>query len=168
MAEPARKRATYADVLAAPPNVVAEIIDGVLETHPRPSPRHGAAANSLAGELTWPFQKGRGGPGGWVFIIEPELHLGPHVLVPDLAGWRRERLAVEPGAAYVEIVPDWVCEVLSASTDRRDHGAKRRIYGEEGVRHLWLLDPRHQELEAFVLDDATLAVDRRPGVPTTS
>jgi Uma2 family endonuclease len=149
MAEPARKPATYADVLAAPPDVVAEIIDGVLETHPRPSPRHGVAASSLGADLTGAYQKGRGGPGGWIFAVEPELHLGPHVLVPDIAGWRRERLSVEPDAAYIDVAPDWVCEVLSASTHRRDRGAKRRIYGEEGVRHLWLLDPRLQELEAF-------------------
>ena len=153
MAEPARRRATYADVLAAPEHVVAEIIDGVLETHPRPSPRHATASFALGAKISHPYQFGRGGPGGWIFAIEPELHLGEHVLVPDLAGWHRERLSVKPDAAYIDIAPDWVCEVLSASTHRRDRGAKRRIYGEVGVRHLWLLDPRHQELEAFVLND---------------
>ena len=153
MAEPAKKRATYADVLAAPPHVVAEIIDGALETHPRPSPRHSAAANSLADELTSPFQKGRGGPGGWVFFVEPELHLGADVLVPDLAGWRRDRLKSYKDAAYFELAPDWVCEVLSASTEQRDRGSKRRIYGEAGVGHLWLLDPRFQLLEVCALTE---------------
>lgn len=153
MAEPAKKRATYADVLAAPPTLVAEIIDGELETHPRPSPRHSAAANSLADELTSPFQKGRGGPGGWVFFVEPELHLGSNVLVPDLAGWRRHRLSSYRDGAYLDVPPDWVCEVLSASTEERDRGAKRRIYAENGVGHLWLLDPRVQLLEVFILEE---------------
>jgi Uma2 family endonuclease len=151
MADPAKKRATYADLEAVPPELVAEIIDGELVTHPRPSPRHGVAATSLAEELTGPFQKGRGGPGGWIFIVEPELHLGEDVVVPDLAGWRSERLMLPPDARYVETAPDWVCEVLSPSTQRRDRGAKRRIYGEAGVGHLWFLDPRDQLLEAFVL-----------------
>jgi Uma2 family endonuclease len=153
MAEPARKRATYADVLAAPPGLVAEIIDGELYTHPRPSPRHSAAAVALGVELGGPYQKGRGGPGGWVFFVEPELHLGPHVVVPDLAGWRRERLAAYQDAAYFDLAPDWICEVLSASTEGRDRGAKRRIYAESGVGHLSLLDPRFQLLEVFALTE---------------
>lgn len=153
MADPAKKRATYADLEAVPPNLVTEIIDGELETHPRPSPRHAAATNSLSDELTGPFQKGRGGPGGWVFFDEPELHFGSDVVVPDIAGWRRERLPALPETPYLEIAPDWVCEVLSASTERRDRGSKRRIYAEAGVGHLWLLDPRFQLLEAFVLTE---------------
>ncbi|HEV7254618.1 MAG TPA: Uma2 family endonuclease [Mesorhizobium sp.] len=151
MAEPAKQRATYADLEAVPPHLVAEIIDGLLITHPRPSPRHSLAANSLADELTSPFQKGRGGPGGWVFATEPELHIADHVLVPDLAAWRRERLAALPATAYFEIAPDWVCEVLSASTVHQDRGRKRVIYGQIGVQHLWLLDPRVQVLEVFTL-----------------
>lgn len=151
MAEPARKRATYADVLAAPEHVVAEIIDGVLRTHPRPSPRHGLASSALGVKLGDAFQFGSNGPGGWIFIDEPELHLGPDILVPDIAGWHKERLSGLPDVAYIDVVPDWVCEVLSASAEKRDRGEKRRIYGEAGVGHLWLLDPRLQLLEVFVL-----------------
>lgn len=150
MAEPARKRATYADVLAAPEHVVAEIIDGVLRTHPRPSPRHGLASSTLGARLSDPYQFGSSGPGGWIFIDEPELHLDSDILVPDIAGWPKERLSELPDAAYIDVVPDWVCEVLSASTEERDRGEKRRIYGEAGVGHLWLLDPRLQLLEVFV------------------
>lgn len=153
MAEPAKRPATYADLEAVPPHLVAEIIDGDLVTHPRPSPRHAATANSLADELTGPFQKGRGGPGGWVFFVEPELHLGPHVVVPDLAGWRRERLNKYPDTMYFDLAPDWICEVLSGSTERRDRTSKRRIYAEAGVGHLWLINPRFQLLEAFVLTE---------------
>jgi Uma2 family endonuclease len=153
MAEPARKHATYADLEAVPPHLVAEIINGALVTRPRPSPRHGLAATALADELTGPFQRGRSGPGGWVFTAEPELHLGARVLVPDITGWRRERLSVVPDTAYFEISPDWVCEVLSASTVTRDRTVKRRIYAEAGIGYLWLIDPRQQLLEAFALSD---------------
>ena len=152
MAGHALKHATYADLEAVPDHLVAEIIDGVLETHPRPRPRHGAAANALGSELTNPFQRGRGGPGGWLFISEPELHLGSHVIVPDLAGWHRERLPSEPDTAFITVEPDWVCEVLSPSTARLDRGPKRRIYAEAGVEHLWFLDPTGRELEAFTLN----------------
>ena len=91
MFEPARKSATYADLEAVPPHLVAEILHGALFTHPRPVPKHAVAANVLGHELTGPYQRSRGGPGGWIFMVEPELHLGPHVVVPDLAAWRRER-----------------------------------------------------------------------------
>jgi Uma2 family endonuclease len=151
MAERARAAATYADLAALPETLVGEIIDGVLETHPRPRPRHGAASIGLGGELVGPFQRGRGGPGGWIFIDEPELHLHDQVVVPDLAGWRRERLKELPDTAYLEVAPDWVCEVLSPSTARLDRGPKRRIYAEADVSHLWLLDPGAGELEAFEL-----------------
>ena len=151
MGEPAKRRATYADLEAVPPHLVAEIIDGELVTHPRPSPRHAATTSSLTDELSGPFQKGRGGPGGWVFFDEPELQLGPHIVVPDIAGWRRERLDTYPDTNYFERAPDWVCEVLSGSTEVRDRTGKSRIYAEAGIPHFWLIDPRQQLLEAFEL-----------------
>lgn len=149
-ARPAKKRATYAELEAVPPHLVAEIIEGELVTHPRPAPPHSAASFALGGKLSSPFQFGEGGPGGWVFFSEPELHFGPEVVVPDIAGWRRERLPVMPATAYVETAPDWVCEVISPSTETYDRGAKRRIYGEVGVAHLWLLNPTARLLEVFV------------------
>jgi Uma2 family endonuclease len=149
MAEPAKQRATYADLEAVPPHLVAEIIDGELVTHPRPAPPHSAASSALGGKLSNPFQFGEGGPGGWVFLVEPELHFGPEVVVPDIAGWRRERLSRAPETAYLEIAPDWLCEVISPSTEAYDRGAKRRIYGEVGVAHLWLLNPTARLLEVF-------------------
>jgi Uma2 family endonuclease len=151
MAEAAIREATYAELEAVPAHLVAEIIDGTLETHPRPRPRHAVAAARLSGELDRPFGRGRGGPGGWIFMVEPELHFGRQVVVPDLAGWRRERLPVEPATAFIETPPDWVCEILSPSTSRLDRGPKRRIYAEAGVGHLWLLDPTDGMLEAFAL-----------------
>lgn len=151
MAEPAFRRATYADLEAIPETLVGEIVDGVLETHPRPRPRHARAAGRLSTRLTTRFEDGEGGPGGWIFIIEPELHLGTEVVVPDIAGWKADRLSFEPAEAFIEVAPDWVCEVLSPSTARLDRGPKRRIYAEAGIGHLWLLDPKAGELECFQL-----------------
>lgn len=144
------KPATYADIEALPPNLVGEIIYGVLHSHPRPTRRHGAAASAL-GMLTGPsYQFGTSGPGGWVFIDEPELRLGPHVLVADIASWRRERLDEPADKAYFETAPDWICEVLSPATVKYARGDKRRIYASFEVDHLWHLDPTAQLLEAFL------------------
>ena len=148
-ARPPKRPATYADIEAAPEHLVAEIIDGELMTHPRPSPRHGASASALGAELAGPFQRGVGGPGGWVFIIEQEIKFGTDLLVPDIAGWRVERLNGVPEKNYFTVAPDWVCEVLSGSTEKRDRTIKMRIYGEAGIPHMWLIDPRLQILEAF-------------------
>ena len=154
MVDVLKRTATYADLEAVPPNMVAEIIFGRLVTHPRPAIRHGLAASSLTHELMGPFQKGRGGPGGWIFIIEPELHFGPHVLVPDIAGWHRECLSHDADErAYLDIAPDWICEVMSPSTERYDKGDKRRIYASHGVSYLWHLDPRIRTLETFALQN---------------
>ena len=147
----ARRRAAYQDVLDAPAHRVAEIIDGTLYTHPRPGPIHTLAASHLGDELTSPFAKRRGGPGGWWILDEPELHLGEDILVPDLAGWRRERMPELPDAAYFTLAPDWVCEVLSASTRRLDLHGKRPVYAREGVAHLWLIEATDRTLEAFEL-----------------
>ena len=114
------RRATYQDVLDAPAHVVAEIIGGTLHTHPRPAPAHTVASSVLGGELGPPFHRGHGGPVGWWILDEPELYLGEDVLVPNLAGWRRERMPELPGTAYFTLAPDWVCEVLSESTRKVD------------------------------------------------
>ena len=151
-AEPAR-RATYQDVLDAPAHQIAEIVNGTLYTHPRPAMPHALARSYLGDELVGPFGKGRGGPGGWWIIDEPELHLDEDIVVPDLAGWRRERMPEYPLTAYVALSPDWVCEVLSESTRRHDLHEKRPIYAREGVPCLWLVDPTDRTLEAFELHD---------------
>ena len=146
-------RATYQDVLEAPAHRVAEIVDGTLYTQPRPAPPHAVASSRLGFDLGGPFDRGRGGPGGSWIIDEPELHLGEDIPVPDLAGWRRERMADLPDTAYFTLAPDWVCEVLSASTRRLDLHGKRPVYAREGVGHLWLVDPMDHTLEAFELRD---------------
>ena len=153
MGGPAKRRATYEDLLAVPENLIAEIINGVLVTQPRPASRHARAASWLGGELHGPFDRGKGGPGGWILLDEPELHLHGDILVPDLAGWRRERMPELPDAAAFELAPDWVCEVLSPSTAASDRAEKMPIYARERVAHVWLVDPIARTLEACRLED---------------
>ena len=147
-AEPARPRATYQDVIDASPHVVAEIVDGKLYTHPRPAPKHAKAHSVLGGVINPAFDSGRSGPGGWHIFDEPELHLGGDVVVPDIAGWRRERMPHPPTKAYFTLAPDWVCEVLSPSTRKLDLGAKWEFYAREEVAHYWIVDPEDHTIEA--------------------
>lgn len=152
MSSAAIKKAVYEDLYKLPDNVIGEIIAGELIASPRPSPRHAHSTLSLGDELTGPFQKGRGGPGGWLLLVEPELHLGEHILVPDLAAWKRERLAHPPAGNGIDVAPDWVCEVISPSSTRTDRVLKMPRYSEFKVPHLWLLDPLAKTLEVFKLD----------------
>ncbi|MCG5052814.1 MAG: Uma2 family endonuclease [Myxococcales bacterium] len=149
MSLPAKKAATYDDLVALPPHVVGEIINGELEVSPRPASPHAFAASVLGMDLGGAFQRGRGGPGGWWLFDEPELHLGRHVLVPDLAGWRRERMASPADAPFFTLTPDWICEVVSPSTAARDRGRKLPIYAEHEVAFAWLVDPLARTVEAY-------------------
>ena len=147
-----KKSATYADLAALPPNIVGEIIDGELIASPRPSASHAVVASRLGMDLGGPFDRGRGGPGGWVILDEPELHIVDQVLVPDLAAWRRERMPQVPDVAYFDLPPDWLCEVLSPSTATVDRARKMWHYAAARVRHVWLLDPAATTLEIYRLD----------------
>lgn len=149
-----KRPATYADLEALPPHVVGEIVEGELYASPRPAFLHTVAASQLGGELIGPFNRGRGGPGGWIILDEPELHLGADVVVPDLAGWRRERMSRPPRTAATSLAPDWVCEVLSPSTVALDRGAKLRVYARESVRSVWWIDPEARTLEVLRLAGA--------------
>jgi hypothetical protein len=148
-----RPTATYDDLLKVPRHLVAEILHGELHTSPRPAPRHAAASSGLGGALHGPFDKGRGGPGGWQILFEPELHLGEDVIVPDLAGWRRQRMPRLPDEAFFRLPPDWVCEVLSPSTASLDRVGKLDIYARERVPYSWLIDPIAQTLEVLRLEN---------------
>jgi Uma2 family endonuclease len=153
-AKPLKKGATYDDLRRVPDNYVAEMFDGDLYASPRPAAPHSRAATKLAAKLDGPFDLE--GPGGWIFLIETELHFRNDVLVPDIAGWRRERLPAVPDEPYLTLAPDWVCEVLSPSTERLDRGAKLRIYAREGVGHAWLVDPSYRSLEVLALEGGRL------------
>jgi|SRR5262245_12517855 len=148
--------ATYEDLCAVPDTMVAEIIDGELIATPRPASPHALATSVLMGELGPPFNCPPGdadGPGGWWLLFEPELHFGNDVLVPDVAGWRRERLPVLRNVAAFTLAPDWLCETTSPATGAIDRGRKMRIYAREGVRHLWIVDPLARTLEVYRLED---------------
>jgi Uma2 family endonuclease len=151
MAQPARRPATYQDVLDAPPDRVAELISGALYTHPRPASPHARASSVLGIELGGPFDRGRGGPGGWLLLDEPELHLGPDVVVPDLAAWRRTRMPEMPDAPFFTLAPDWACEVLSPARADYDRDVKLPVYARAGVPHVWLVDPALRRLEILRL-----------------
>jgi Uma2 family endonuclease len=148
-----KKKATYEDLCALPDNMVGEIISGELVATPRPGPRHTIAASALGSEICGPFQLGKGGPGGWWILDEPEIHLSEHIVVPDLAGRKKERLPKLPEENWFSIAPDWICEILSPSTIRNDRTRKMPIYAEFKVPHLWLIDPTAKTLEVFKLVD---------------
>ena len=149
MASPARKPATYDDLLKLPDDKIGEIVDGELYASPRPAGRHASCAFTLSSEIGPPFQGKRGGPGGWLFLFEPELHLADDKLVADLAGWRRDRLPCVPDAPVLTLAPDWVCEILSPSTERLDRVRKLPAYARHGVGHAWLINPSTRTLEVY-------------------
>ncbi len=150
--KPLKKNATYEDLREVPEHFVAEMFSGDLYAFPRPALPHARAASVLGAALTGPFDQGHNGPGGWIILDEPELHFGNDVLVPDLAGWRRSRLPALPADAYLTLPPEWVCEVLSPSTETSDRGEKLRVYAREGVANAWLIDPSRQTLAVLALD----------------
>ena len=154
-AKPLKKGATYDDLVRVPEHYVAEMFDGELYASPRPALPHARAAGVLLTKLGVAFDLGDA-PGGWLLLIEPEIHFGNDVLVPDLAGWRRERLPSVPNDAFLTLSPDWVCEVLSPSTEMIDRGRKLGIYAREGVAHAWLVDPLRQSLEVLALESGNL------------
>ena len=146
--------ATYYDIEALPPSWVGEMLDGTMYGHPRPAVGH-AESQMRLGQLLSPFQVGFEGPGGWRFMMEPELHFGDDVLVPDLAAWRVERMPAPPNPStpYLTLAPDWVCEILSPGTRGIDLRRKLPRYLEVGVGFAWILDPLDQTVEALVAED---------------
>ena len=148
----------------APENLTGEIINGELHTQPRPAGRHGEAGSVLGMHIGSPFRLGNGGPGGWWILDEPEIHFvrDTVVVVPDLAGWRRERMPNIPEGHRFEVVPDWVCEILSPSTGKKDRAKKLPLYARYGVAHAWLVDPLAQTLEALSWHEGALVADCHP------
>ena len=152
MAEPAKKKATYDDLYTIPENTTGEIVDGELFVTPRPSARHTYASSVLGAEVGAAYHSGRSGPGGWIILDETEILLGEHLLVPDLAGWRKERFPGVPQENWVSVSPDWVCEVISPGTIRLDKIRKMSLYGQHRVQYLWLIDPVARTLDVFRLE----------------
>ncbi len=152
MSEPAKKKATYKDLFNIPENMAGELIDGELIVTPRPSRKHIYAASRLDKEIGSPYELGSGGPGGWIILVEPEIGLGSDILVPDLAGWRRERFPVEEPHNWISVAPDWICEILSPNTFRRDKVLKMPLYARNGIQYFWLIDPIAKTLDTFRLE----------------
>lgn len=176
MSVPARaltEPSLYEQLLALPENLTGEIIGGELRTQPRPAGRHVNAELGLGAALRIPFHKGQDGPGGWWIVVEPEIHFvrDTIIAVPDLAGWRRGRMPDIPDDHRFEVVPDWVCEILSPATAKKDRAVKLPLYAQFQVAHVWLVDPLARTLEAFSLTDkgwllvATLQDDDAVSVP---
>jgi Uma2 family endonuclease len=151
--DPARRRAQYEDLLSLPADVRAEILNGEITTQPAPKPRHSKPQGALRHFIGGPFDDddGFGGPGGWWIFVEVDVRLGQDIVRPDLSGWRRERLP-EPDTRLIDVVHDWVCEVLSESNEAHDRVTKRALYAKHGVSHYWIVDPEALTLEALSLE----------------
>ena len=164
MTEPARRLCTYADLLALPEGERGEVIDGELVVQPSPSPAHQSTVGEIYAELRGPFQRGRGGPGGWWLIPDVDIELGPHdICRPDISGWRRERVARFPTERPVRERPDWLCEGLSPRTAAIDQGTKRALYQRAGVPWYWLVDPLNRTLTVLRLSGEGYVMDRVVG-----
>ncbi|MFO0748024.1 MAG: Uma2 family endonuclease [Myxococcota bacterium] len=155
-----RPRATYDDILRAPENMVAEIVGGELVLSPRPAGRHARASSLMGADLAGSFGRRRGGagPGGWLIIDEPELHVAgilPDVYVPDLAGWRRERMGEVPESHEFTVCPDWVCEVFSPASSSRDLLVKGTLYHQAGVPWMWTVDPVQRFVDVYRAGERT-------------
>ena len=156
MAKPVKEvLSIYEQLEALPENLVGEIINGVLHAHPRPAGPHALAGSRLGADIEGPYSRGKGGPGGWWIIDEPEVHFArdTEVAVPDIAGWRKERMPRVPQDHRFEIVPDWICEILSPSSAKLDRTEKMPLYAKYGVAYVWLVDPLSKMLETFELID---------------
>jgi Uma2 family endonuclease len=158
MPEPAKRQAVYEDLCHIPENTVGEIIDGDLVVSPRPAMPHVICSSALGGELLPPYHFGRGGPGGWLILDEPEIHLGENVIVPNLTGWRKERLPTARDEHRFTVTPDWVCEILSPRSARIDRIKKMRVFAEFGVPFAWLVDPLLKTLEVYGLESGRWVV----------
>ncbi|MDR3566965.1 MAG: Uma2 family endonuclease [Syntrophobacteraceae bacterium] len=157
MADLAGKKATYEDLFDIPENMTGEIINGKLIVTPRPSPKHMVSTSALGAKIVPRYQFGEGGgPGGWLIVFEVEVRLGENTIVPDLAGWRKERFPKKLETNWIEVAPDWICEVLSPRTALRDRTEKMKIYAEHRVGYVWLIDPLNMTLEVFELKSSAL------------
>lgn len=150
-----RKPSLYDQLVALPDGLTGEIINGQVRTQPRPAWPHALASSRLGSDIEGPYGRGRGGPGGWWIINEPEIHfvLDAEVTVPDIAGWRRQRMPTPPEGHKIQVVPDWTCQIFSPSTKSTDREEKMPLYARYGVSFGWLIDPKARTLEAYKLVD---------------
>lgn len=155
----ALRKATYADLQGLPEGTTGEIIAGELYVSPRPAYRHASTATNAAWALAPAGRRGGGAPGGWIILLEPELHLGEDVLVPDMAGWRRTRMPEVPDVTATDLPPDWICEILSPRTARFDRIKKMDAYRRHHVEWAWLVDPIAESVEVYTLSSGRWMVE---------
>ncbi len=153
----AERRKTNAELCAEadalPPPLVGEVIDGVLYSMPRPSPAHANVEEGIVLDLRGGPRGGGPPPADWYIKIEVEIRFPTdEKAVPDVSGWRSGRIRGHRNDNPITIVPDWICQVLSDGTRRKDLGPKRDMYARHGVCHLWMVDPTAQVLETFSLE----------------
>ncbi|MFH0824641.1 MAG: Uma2 family endonuclease [Pseudomonadota bacterium] len=159
MSEPAKTRASYEDLYGIDENAIGQIIDGELIVSPRPSRGHAFAASMLTIGVGPAYgMGGTRGPGVWIILFEPEIKLSEDILVPDLAGWKEDRLPREEETNWISVSPDWVCEIISDSSIRVDRIRKTAIYAREGIPYFWVIDPRYHTLEVFRLESGRWTV----------
>jgi Uma2 family endonuclease len=150
------RKTPYEELIDLPESLTGEVLNGQLYAHPRPGGRHILVASNIGAEFHGPYQRGKGGPGGWWILVEPEVHfvLDRDVTVPDVAGWQKSRMADIPEGHKFTVVPDWVCEILSPSTESIDREIKMPLYATYGVRFLWLVHPLKKTIETYKLEAA--------------
>lgn len=159
-AAPKRSPATLHEALARPESERVELIRGSLMPKAAPTAEHGRTQSRLVRDIGGPFDRLPGGqwPGGWWILTEVDVALGPELLRPDVAGWRRERVPQPPSGRPIGIRPDWICEVLSPSTENIDRVDKLHSYFQAGVPHLWLADPIERVLEVYRRTEVAFAL----------
>jgi Uma2 family endonuclease len=150
MSQSARRGATLEDFWAIPEGErFHELIDGELIEKAHPSGQHGGTMGGIIAAVRPPFQRKPGGqyPGGWWIMPDVDILLEARSIVrPDVAGWRRERCPEQPKGMPVELMPDWMCEILSPSNASNDTVKKLRLYHRAGIRHYWIADPQEATL----------------------
>lgn len=148
MAEP--KLWTWEDIVHLPEHAQPEIVAGRPYYRAVPRILHGRVVQKLAARLDPADASAL--KGGWWIAVEPAVRLSTHGIVgPDLAGWRKERLAQLPDDWPLELRPDWVCEVLSPGNAWYDRGPKAQAYAEAQIPWYWLADPQQRTLEVLEL-----------------
>jgi Uma2 family endonuclease len=149
MAAPERKLATFADLESLGDSVSAEIIAGEIVEKASPTMEHGRSQGALAGYLGRRFDRKPGGrwPGGWWIGTEVDVEYTRHqVYRHDVVGWRRDRTPECPSGRPIRIHPDWVCELLSPESEKRDLVDKMQTLHQAGVPHYWILNPEEKVL----------------------
>jgi Uma2 family endonuclease len=147
-----------------PAETRAEIVCGQLIVQPPPAVRHNWVVQKLLVQLSLRFGDGDAGGGAWIILQDPGLNIPaalwssdePEFVEPDLAGWRTSRMPEVPDVTFIDLTPDWLCEVLSGN-EKHDRETKLPLYARMGVPHLWLVDPRKLTLEVYALRDERYA-----------